>query len=50
MKNYNPTTNSKDKYRIKVFNVIYDQIINSIEQMFSELVIYSQFYFNFSFS
>jgi hypothetical protein len=37
----NPTINPVNKYRINVFNVIYDQIINSIQQRFSEHEIFS---------
>ncbi|KAL4153712.1 hypothetical protein QTP88_001545 [Uroleucon formosanum] len=36
-----PTINQVNKYRINVFNVIYDQIINSIKQRFSEHEIFS---------
>lgn len=36
-----PTINQVNKYRINVFNVIYDQIINSITQRFSEHEIFS---------
>jgi len=36
-----PTINQVNKNRINVFNVIYDQIINSIKQRFSEHEIFS---------
>jgi len=36
-----PTINQVNKYRINVFNVIYDQIINGIQHRFSEHEIFS---------